>query len=146
MASAKNIAEYFLTSVDEEAGDSLSNLKLQKLCYYSQGYHLAMFGSPLFPEAIEAWEHGPVVPSLYREYKQYKASAIPRPADFDPEQIDTEVRSLLDEVYSVYGQYSATKLRNMTHAEAPWRDAYAKFPSCIITHEAMMDFFKTQLA
>jgi uncharacterized phage-associated protein len=54
MASAKNVAEYFLTTVDEEAGDSLSNLKVQKLCYYAQGYHLAMFGSPLFPDAIEA--------------------------------------------------------------------------------------------
>ena len=145
MASAKNIAEYFLTTVDEEAGDSLSNLKVQKLCYYAQGYHLAMFGSPLFPDAIEAWEHGPVVPSLYRDYKQYKASAIPRPLNFDPEQINADARLLLEEIYSVYGQYSATKLRNMTHAEAPWRDAYAKFPSCTISHEAMREFFKTLL-
>lgn len=146
MANAKDVAEYFLTSVDEDAGDSLSNLKVQKLCYYSQGYHLAMFGKPLFCEPIEAWEHGPVVPSLYREYKQYKASAIPRPQDFDPESLDPETRSLLDEVYSVYGQYSATKLRNMTHAEPPWRDAYAKFPSCTISHESMAEYFSTLLA
>jgi uncharacterized phage-associated protein len=67
---AQDVAEYFLTLVDDEAGDSLSNLKLQKLVYYAQGFHLALTEKPLFDEAIEAWEHGPVVPGLYHKLKR----------------------------------------------------------------------------
>jgi uncharacterized phage-associated protein len=145
MSPAKDIAEYFLASVDEDAGDSLSNLKVQKLCYYAQGFHLALTGNPLFPEEIQAWEHGPVIPSLYREYKQYGAAPIPRPDDFDPDRIEPKVRELLDEVYTVYGQFSATKLRNLTHAETPWTDAYSVGPSTAITHSSLREFFQTLL-
>ena len=35
-------------------GEMMSNLKLQKMLYYEQGYHLAKFGTPLFQEEIEA--------------------------------------------------------------------------------------------
>ncbi len=48
MLTAFQIADYFLTLVDDEAGDGLSNLKLQKLVYYAQGFHLALTGKPLF--------------------------------------------------------------------------------------------------
>jgi uncharacterized phage-associated protein len=145
MLNAKQVAEYFLTSVDEEAGDSLSNLKLQKLVYYAQGYHLALSGSPAFPENIEAWQHGPVVPDLYRAYRRFGAGAIPKPEAFDPDGLDLNTRELLDEVYTVYGQFSASKLRNMTHAEKPWADAYAIGPSTVISLESMKSFFETQL-
>lgn len=37
----------------------ISNLKLQKLLYYEQGYHLAIFDTPLFDADIEAWMYGP---------------------------------------------------------------------------------------
>ncbi len=65
-----DVAEYFLSLADEEAGDFLSNLKLQKLVYYAQGFHLALFNRPLFMAAIHAWQHGPVVPELYHAYKK----------------------------------------------------------------------------
>ena len=64
-------AKYFLAQASEDAGDLISNLKLQKLVYYAQGFHLALYDEPLFLEAIEAWTHGPVVPDLYRHYKKY---------------------------------------------------------------------------
>jgi uncharacterized phage-associated protein len=59
MMPACSVAKYFVSLVDEEAGDSISNLKLQKLLYYAQGAHLALHNTPLFPEAIEAWTRGP---------------------------------------------------------------------------------------
>jgi uncharacterized phage-associated protein len=64
--TAKQVAEFFLAKTDEDEGDLISNLKLQKLCYYAQGLALAVRDQPLFPEPIEAWLHGPVVPTLYR--------------------------------------------------------------------------------
>ena len=77
MMPAHDVAKYFVSLVDEEAGDSISNLKLQKLLYYAQGAHLALRDEPLFGEPIEAWTHGPVVPSVYRQYKQHGGEPIP---------------------------------------------------------------------
>ncbi len=51
--------------VDREAGDVITQLKLQKLMYIAQGIHLALYDAPLFKEEIEAWQHGPVVRELY---------------------------------------------------------------------------------
>jgi uncharacterized phage-associated protein len=144
MLSSHDVARYFLSLIDEDSGDLISNLKLQKLVYYAQGFHLALFDTPLFPEAIEAWTHGPVVPELYYAYKEYGSNAIPCPVDMDFRIYDEQTRELLDEVYQVYGQFSAWKLRNMTHDEPPWRTVRASGEDIIPTH-LMQSFFKTQL-
>jgi len=143
MASALEIAKYFLSLGDEEAGDTISNLKLQKLLYYAQGFHLAIFGSPLFEDEIEAWTHGPVVPSVYHEFKTYGGNTIPAQAGLDLADISDETRALLDEVYNVYGQFSAWKLRNMTHEEEPWKHAYDSMPAGTISKDSMKEYFST---
>ncbi len=143
MLTCYDVAKYFLCSVDEEAGDLISNLKLQKLVYYAQGFHLALYGTPLFSERIEAWAHGPVVPELYHAYKCYGSGAIPQPDNIDYSIYDQKTRELLDEVYSVFGQFSAWKLRNMTHDEPPWKNVSDTAGE--ITHKSMQQYFKTQL-
>ncbi len=143
MLSCDDAAKYFLAQVSEDAGDLISNLKLQKLLYYTQGFHLALYDEPLFPEAIEAWTHGPVVPDLYRHYKKYGADAIPCPEDIDFSIYDEETKSLLDEVYSVFGQFAAWKLRSMTQEEYPWKLEAQN--SGTITHQSLQEYFKTQL-
>lgn len=140
-----NVAGYFLSMVDEELGDLVSNLKLQKLVYYAQGFHLAVFKKPLFDEQIEAWTHGPVVPTLYHVLKKYDSGPIPRATDFDLIIFPEDVRKLLDDVYNAYGQYDAWRLRNLTHDEPPWCDAYKRGPGSIISNAAMQDYFVTQL-
>jgi len=143
MMSVRKVAEYFLAKADDSIGDGISNLKLQKLVYYAQGFHLALHDGPLFGERIEAWEHGPVVPDLYHPFKDFGAANIPAPAAFDPDGYDTASARLLDEVYDVFGQYSAWKLRNMTHEERPWIDAYENGErGRVISHAAMRDYFK----
>ncbi|HYH81830.1 MAG TPA: type II toxin-antitoxin system antitoxin SocA domain-containing protein [Longimicrobium sp.] len=138
------MAKYFLSKVDEDAGDGISNLKLQKLVYYAQAYNLAMYDEPLFPEQVEAWEHGPVVPDLYRHYKGSGSGNIPPPVDFNPEDYDERSAELMDEVYEVFGQYSAWKLRNLTHAERPWAEAYQDGTERgrVIPVGAMREFYK----
>ena len=140
--TAKQVADYFLALQDEDCGDALTNLKLQKLVYYAQGFHLAMKGKPLFDEGIEAWEHGPVVPSLWRCYRERGSQSIPKPKGLDFSKIPKSVRELLDEIYKVYGQFSAWKLRNMTHEEPPWRDTPR---DCPIPHDRMQEYFRTLL-
>lgn len=139
MMPACEIAKYFVSLVDEEAGDSISNLKLQKLLYYAQGFGLAISGEPLFPEKIKAWLHGPVVPQVYHEYKECGASPIPVQS-VDLGRYPDEARELLDEVYAVYGQFSASKLRDMTHQEAPWKNTPQGEE---ISLAVMREFFQT---
>ncbi|MBW4552995.1 MAG: DUF4065 domain-containing protein [Aphanocapsa sp. GSE-SYN-MK-11-07L] len=143
MLGCQDVAKYFLSLTDEDSGDLISNLKLQKLVYYAQGFHLALYDEPLFEERIEAWTHGPVVPDLYSAYKHLGLNAIPRPTDLDFSVYDERTRELLDEVYQVHGQFSAWKLCNMTHDEPPWKNAIAN--GGVITASSMKEFFKTQL-
>ncbi len=141
MHTAKEIAKYFLTLSDPKVGELISNLKLQKLCYYAQGFHLAIHDTRLFPEQIEAWTHGPVIRELYQAYKKHGDGVIPTPESFDISIYDKKTQELLDEVYSVYGQYSGWKLRNMTHEEPPWIEARESGKP--ISIKSMKDYFKT---
>jgi uncharacterized phage-associated protein len=136
------IADYFLAQADPEAGDTISNLVLQKLVYYAQGFWLALYDQPLFPDPICKWQHGPVVPDLYHKYKQFGSGPIPAAEGVDLDKFPSEVRELLDEVYTEYGQFSAWKLRDMTHAEPPWDAAELKG---LYSLEVMRDYFKTRL-
>ena len=145
MLTSKEVAEYFLAQTDEEAGDLISNMKVQKLVYYAQGFHLALCGTPLFDEEIEAWMHGPVVPGLYQEYKKYGNGSIPLPDSLDFEKFSPQVREILDDVYNVYGQYSAWKLRQMTHEEDPWKNNYKGNRYIVIPKPALAEFFKSRL-
>ena len=141
--TAREIADYFLTLQDEDAGDAMSNMKLQKLLYYAQGLHLASHDMPLFSEGIYAWQHGPVVPEIYQAFKEYGSGAIPPPKDFDSSIYPDDVKEFLNEVYDVFGQFSAWKLRNMTHEEAPYREVVSWAGK--IRHESMKEHFKQYL-
>jgi uncharacterized phage-associated protein len=139
--SAQDVARYFLSIVDEDAGDNMTLLKLQKLLYYAQGFHLAMHGGePLFGEPIEARDNGPVVPQIDRAFQHHAHDPIERPEHFDPQDYAPEVRELLDAVYQVYGQFTAWKLRDLTHQEVPWRDTLRDGE---IQRESLRAFFGT---
>lgn len=68
--SCFDIASYFIERANQTKS-TINNLKLQKLVYYSQAWHLAIHGIPLFKEDFQAWVHGPVVPELYQKYKGF---------------------------------------------------------------------------
>lgn len=142
MYKALDIAKYFITLASPEAEDLITNLKLQKLLYYAQGFHLALFGKPLFAEKIEAWQSGPVVPEIYRIYQEYGTNPLPQPDNFNIEQCDRETQELLDEVYQVYGQYTAPTLRRFTEQETPWQQTPLNQE---ISHDLMKAYFETQL-
>ena len=143
--AAKDVARYLLAKADSDDGDLISNLKLQKLCYYVQGLGLVVRGgTPIFRERIEAWLHGPVLPDLYGEYRQYGREAIP-PDTVDLSQYDPQDRMLMDDVFDYYGQYSAWRLRQMTHQEPPWKDAFVEGMNRIISNDAMLEYFSSQV-
>src|SRR4051794_29210853 len=111
--TADQAAEY-LVALSQDAGDPVTNLKLQKLLYYAQGWYLALNNDPLFNDRIEAWPHGPVVPRVYGRFKHWRWDPISE-AIASP-QLRDKVAAHLKEVMDVFGIYSAFQLERMTHA------------------------------
>ena len=142
MKSAYDIANYFLKLSDEDSGECLSNMKLQKLLYYAQGFHIALHDTPLFDDRILAWIHGPVVAKVYYEYKKHGNSGIPAPEDIDISKFESSETELLNDIFTVFGQFSAWKLRDLTHEEPPWKDTPKGGE---ISHAKLKEYFITQL-
>ena len=144
--SVEDIAEWFLNQnriqMNFEDSEYITNLKLQKLLYYAQGNFLAKKDNALFQEDFLAWEHGPVVRKIYDKYKTNGANGIKYEKDFKA-TIDEETERILEEVYNEYGQYSAWKLRNMTHEEEPWKTTKRNE---VISKEKIRNYFKTKVA
>lgn len=128
---------------EPNGGERLTNLKLQKLLYYQQGFHLAFFGTPLFGDAVEAWMYGPVVPSVYNEYSSYGSSTLPEVDSVIT--LTDEEEELFNEVYDSYRDFSAIGLMNRTHKEKPWASVSPHDRGTVISQESMRDFFLTQI-
>jgi uncharacterized phage-associated protein len=114
MAHVQDVAAYILAKLG-----SMTAMKLQKLCYFAYGYHLAWEERPLFPERFQAWANGPV---CYELYDQHRGSFGVRPGDIqgDPGVLDAGERESIDLVLDAYGQFSAHQLSAMTHHAGPW--------------------------
>lgn len=146
MALATNVAKYILSLADIEKGQVISNLALQKLLYYCQGYYLAFTenNEALFEENIVAWRYGPAVENVYQEYKKYGSASLPN-NEWTDEMVATlseKQRNVIEAVNDVYKGYSAIALMEKTHMETPWRETEQ---SEIITREKIYAFFKGRL-
>ncbi len=149
MATALDVAKYLiqLASSGSEP-DPLTHLRLQKLLYYAQGWSLAQRNKPLFTERIEAWANGPVVRVVYPAFADCGFEAID-PKRGGPGDLTEEERAFVRDVWEAYKGYSATALREMTHGEAPWKDARgdlgpADKSRCEIPRSAMKHFFTSK--
>lgn len=121
MANVHDVAAYVLHHENQ-----MTTMKLQKLCYYSQGWSLAWDGVPLFGEEIQAWMNGPVVYELFDKHRgQFVVSEWPAG---NAEKLTKDERETIDAVYETYGKYNAQQLSDMTHNESPWIEARAGLP------------------
>lgn len=117
-------------------------MRLQKLLYYAQSRSLARRGVPLFPESVEAWPYGPVVPAVYSDYESQRGEPLVRLYGGDESELSDGERELVAEVWEAYGSYSASSLLELVRGEQPWIDAragYGPLDSCAveITQAAM---------
>jgi uncharacterized phage-associated protein len=129
-------------SSNNYAGELITNLKLQKLLYYQQGFHLAYFEKPLFEESIEAWMYGPVVPLIYEKYNLEKSNGLKYEGEVI--NLETEEEWLFNEVMRIYNAFSAIGLLNLTHSETPWKETPIGIGN-EISKVKIMDFFKQKL-
>lgn len=123
MRAAIDIACCLLAKV-AEGGTSQSQitpLKLQKLLYYAQAWSLVFRKKLLFSEEIEAWVHGPVVPSVYRRFKHYGFNNIANPSV--KIELEEDTVRILDLVLNSYGTKSGKFLEYLSHSEYPWIQA-----------------------
>lgn len=144
--SAEIIAKWFIEYDRKNRfneGEGITNLKLEKLLYYAQGYYLAKKNAPLFDDKIIAWDHGPVVNDVYQKYKKFGSSKIEIEDNKIYEaKIDKDTEQILIKVYEKYAQYSAWKLSDMTHQEEPWKLTKKNEE---ITKELMGDYFRRKI-
>lgn len=139
-SSTAAVANEFLKRSGRE-GTPLTPMQLLKLVYIAHGWHMAAVGNLLFTEEVQAWKYGPVVPSLFHEFKRYGSGRIDIPAyapiamanstdfadlefeieaPFLPEE-DRETSKLIDWVWGVYGHLDGWKLSELTHKSGtPW--------------------------
>jgi uncharacterized phage-associated protein len=140
MAEVTDVARYILAKLGP-----MTAMKLQKLVYYSQAWHLVWEEHPLFSRRIEAWANGPVCPALYREHRrQFRVSE--NDISGNPGALRAEEKSTIDSVVNFYGDKSAMWLSDLTHREPPWREARGTLepgaPSdAEITHAAMAEYY-----
>ncbi len=140
-----DIANKVIANTDISQGETISNLKLQKMLYYLQGFFIAVFDKKLFEEPIEAWQYGPVVREAYSHFKKCGSSSISIGEEINIIELPQDEDELFREVMEEYGQFSAIKLMNMTHEELPWKRTFSENPQGEISYELLKEYFKTQI-
>lgn len=155
MATIYQVSDYIIFRLKSEGNEDLSALKLQKLLYYIQAWHLAFFGKKAFDSDFQAWIHGPVNREIYDFYKDKKGlySEILFEDIKDRNSInelDTELKEHIDNILETYAKFSATQLEIMTHQEEPWNEARKdceSYQRCenIISNELMKTYYATRL-
>ncbi|ASN40957.1 hypothetical protein CGQ24_07455 [Arthrobacter sp. 7749] len=140
MATVHDVAAYILSRVDGR----ISTMKLQKLCYYSQGWSLAWDERPLFNARIEAWANGPVITELYREHRgNFSVTEWPKG---DASALSENEVETIEAVLDGYQHLTGQQLSDLTHAERPWLTARNGIPNGArcqdeVSLDTMQDFF-----
>lgn len=137
------IAEYII-----KEGEDVTQLALQKMLYYAQGFYKAFYGKYLFKDDCKAWVHGPVYPTIYEKYKCFKYNKIDINIDYDvADMISDDKKKVLDAIIKFFGYYNGKALEEMSHFEEPWIEARvglkpAENSNKIIKKEALKNYFE----
>lgn len=153
--TASDIARY-VVNYSNSRHYSISNLKLQKLLYYIQAGFLVEKGHECFSDEISSWQHGPVVRSVYNEYRRYTNMPIPEqrvynvidvrdgklvivPREFSEEDFREEDKELMNRIIDGMGGCDAWSLVRRTHEEEPWKAVHQYNEE--ITQESIRQYF-----
>lgn len=143
----------------------ISHLKLHKMLYYIQAWHMVNFGknNTLFTENPQAWANGPVYTSVWDKYKKnhnnrqeltYKNFGL-KSDDVNSylskmaitKILNKKQKDLINQAIMIYGTKSQDQLVFLTHCEKPWvntRNGLLPWEPCQneISFKSMYDFFK----
>ncbi|WP_315764025.1 MULTISPECIES: Panacea domain-containing protein [unclassified Bradyrhizobium] len=124
------VANFVLDRCAERKAE-VSNLSLQKIVYFCHVWSLIELKSPLIAHRFEAWEYGPVLPYLYREFKSFDRSPIRGRAtrihsvtgrnEVVQYDFDNATTDVLTRVVEFYSRLRPGDLVELTHAVGgPW--------------------------
>lgn len=161
MASLDNFSKIRITTLSGyilKYFGPMSHLKLQKLLFYCQAYHLAKFDEPLFNEDFEAWVHGPVCRDVYDVLKGKSvlySDLTYSEYDFDAEivlkdVVASEQFEIVNDVLTSLKDWTGSELEAATHNEQPWitaRKGFAPNENCtkLIDKDEMRSFYKSEM-
>lgn len=162
--SAKAVANHFL-GLASRSRTAIDPLKMQKLVYFAHGWHLALRDAPLIKDSVEAWDHGPVIPDIYHEFKKWGGGPIRTPATrFDSStkslqtpSIDSEcvwdddaenAKTIISRVWDVYNKFTGLQLSSLTHKpDTPWaktREMHPHKRDVDIPDDVIREYFVAQ--
>lgn len=152
--SATAVANAFIEKAAKGLIPDLTPMKLQKLLFFAQSWHLKLYDSPLIDDFFSKWKYGPVIPSLYHEVKNYGSQPITSMigvilntdggyAVATPKLPATDTRSsaLIEKICAVYGPLRGTQLSHLTHLPGTaWSEA--KSLNDVISNELLKEKIK----
>ena len=134
--SSKSVSNFFLAK-----SRAITQMKLHKLLYFAHGWHLGLTNLPLLDEMVEAWQDGPIVPSVFHEFKTFGLRPITQVAqEFNPQKFaretvppvdaeDTFVHDLLERIWEVYNGFSDDQLFHLIYTVgSPWSKTHNQHP------------------
>ena len=156
MKAPLEIANFFIEK-SLSTGRELTPMKLVKLVYISHGWHLGLTEKPLIAEAAQAWKYGPVIISVYHDFKKYGGRQITSlepslpSSRYYPIVTDTELVRFLNRIWDVYSKFSGGQLSTLTHKEGtPWDIVWnekggKKLENTVIPNELIRQHYKTKI-
>lgn len=155
MQPAIAIANFFLQE-SFDSGHSMNCRKLVVLTYIAHGWHLGIAEQPLVCESVEAWQMGPIFPSIYHQFKSQEhitnfATDYDGQHFFVPITKESDKQLLLRKVWAVYKQYSDVQLFKMCQKEGtPWQTTWENRDhedqvAVVISNNTILSYYKQQL-
>lgn len=141
--SVFDVAAYILKQIKE-----CSTMKLHKLLYYCQAWSLVWDEKSLFSEPIEAWANGPVVRDLFNFHKGWYSLSYANLSIGNENKLSKEQKETIESVLQYYGDKPAQWLIDLTHTEAPWKNARKGYGpmergNTIITNDSMAEYYSS---
>lgn len=135
-----NVAN-FIIELAKKNKKNVTNLQLQKILFFLQGYSLSHFRTPLIDGKFSKWKYGPVQQEVYHLFRSYGSSPIVDEAIdafYDHGKLVIQPYSKVDEksigneeIFNQISNFaykllnkSAWELVNMTHSHSSWSKNY----------------------
>ena len=154
MTYPASLIAYAFVKKGIDEGKFVTQMKLQKLVYFAQGYHLAKYHRSLIKENFQAWLYGPVIPEIYQDFKLYGSRPITDTEEFTPSstykppfRLDAEAIDTINYSWGVLKDFSAMSLSNWTHQpDGPWSKVYdPDVKSTPISNDDIKQYFEKLL-
>lgn len=156
--NALSVANYFIDLAQKE-GTPIHLLGLVKRVYIAHGFALALLHRGLINDRfdkVEAWKYGPVIPSVYHSFKQFRTLPITEktiimewdekracPTFSTPILTDSDEISIVKMVWKRYSTYTDSELVTLTHMKGtPWEVCFVEGQNVEIPDMLTEDYYR----